>query len=99
MTRVKQKHRPAVLGLAAVAALLTLTLAAGRTSAGPALLPGLVGYGPVSLTSMLACGYCLGMGAAMVFSDTWIAFLADMSSLGKLGLCAAACWTVVVSFT
>lgn len=59
-------------------------------------LSDLIGGGPVSFSTMLLCGYCLGVGATLVASDTWAAFLANSGSWKVIGSCAAACAAVLV---
>ena len=79
-----------------LAALVALTAAGipGSTS-GP--VAALLGSGPVSFGSMLTCGFCIGVGAGMIYSGEFLAFLGSSTAWKSLGVCAAACVAVVGS--
>ncbi len=91
MTRTKRNRWALALGLSAAAG----RVAGAAPVPGTGALAGLVGAGPITMTTMLVCGACVGAGIGLVLSDSWAAALADMSAWKWIGICGAACATVV----
>lgn len=87
MRQKRRKRWTLALGLTSLGILATSTLPVP----GAGSLAALVGAGPVTLSSMLICGTCAGVGAGMVLSGTWVAALSSMGAWKWIGVCGAAC--------
>jgi hypothetical protein len=87
MKDTRAKRWALALGLTAI----VVMSANGAPATDGGVLAALVGSGPISLTTMLICGTCVGAGIGLVLSDTWVAALSSMSAWKWVGICGAAC--------